>query len=174
MPGTVSPGGPGLPGPHQAACCMCARAGARCGARACKPRCVRIRSITADSRIAAMIVRLVAAVRAVLEVDLEDALEQPGPADANRPGVCAAWLSGVELRRVGILVGTCRDHQRPQLGRWAPSTPWKRIRRNLGRGTGAARRCMNVSGDITMWVVPSRHAVSSSSTTCPAALHCTR
>lgn len=53
---------------------------------------------------------LSAAVGAVLEVDLEDPLEQPGPADARRPAVCAAGLSGVELRRVGILVGTCR-HQ---------------------------------------------------------------
>ena len=33
---------------------------------------------------------------------------------------------------------------------------------------------MNSSGDITMCVVPSRHAVFSLSTTCPALLHCTR
>ena len=33
---------------------------------------------------------------------------------------------------------------------------------------------MNSSGDITMCVVPSRQAVLSLSTTCPAALHCTR
>jgi len=33
---------------------------------------------------------------------------------------------------------------------------------------------MNSSGDITMWVVPSRQAVLSLSTTCPAALICTR
>ena len=32
---------------------------------------------------------------------------------------------------------------------------------------------MNSSGDITMWV-PSRQAVLSLSTTCPAALHCSR
>ena len=43
-----------------------------------------------------------------------------------------------------------------------------------GRGTSAASRCMNSSGDITMCVVPSRHAVFSLSTTCPALLHCTR
>jgi hypothetical protein len=33
---------------------------------------------------------------------------------------------------------------------------------------------MNWIGDITMWVVPSRQGVSSSSTTRPAALVCTR
>ena len=33
---------------------------------------------------------------------------------------------------------------------------------------------MNSSGDITMCVVPSRQADFSFSTTCPAALHCTR
>jgi len=38
----------------------------------------------------------------------------------------------------------------------------------LGCGTSAAKRCMNSSGDITMWMVPSRQAVLSLSTTCPA------
>jgi len=33
---------------------------------------------------------------------------------------------------------------------------------------------MNSSGDITMWVVPSRQAVLSLSTTCPALSICTR
>ena len=41
-------------------------------------------------------------------------------------------------------------------------------------GTSAASRCMNSSGDITRWVVPSRQGVLSSSTTCPAALVCMR
>jgi predicted MFS family arabinose efflux permease len=54
------------------------------------------------------------------------------------------------------------------------STPWKRIRCSRGLGTSAASRCMNSSGDITRWVVPSRQAVLSLSTTCPAALVCTR
>jgi len=40
--------------------------------------------------------------------------------------------------------------------------------------TGTASRCMNSSGDITKCVAPSRHAVFSLSTTCPAALVCTR
>jgi len=50
----------------------------------------------------------------------------------------------------------------------------KRIRCSLGRGTSAASRCMNSSGDITKCVVPSRQGVLSLSTTCPAALVCTR
>ena len=37
-----------------------------------------------------------------------------------------------------------------------------------------ARRCTNSSGDITRWVVLSRPGVSSSSSTCPPALPCTR
>jgi hypothetical protein len=43
-----------------------------------------------------------------------------------------------------------------------------------GRGTSTASHYMNSSGDITKCVVPSRQAVFSVSTTCPAALHCTR
>ena len=50
----------------------------------------------------------------------------------------------------------------------------KRIRCSLGLGTSAASRCMNSSGHITKCVVPSRQGVSSLSTTCPAALVCTR
>ena len=50
----------------------------------------------------------------------------------------------------------------------------KRIRCSLGLGTSAASRCMNSSGDITRCVVPSRQGVLSLSTTCSAALVCTR
>ena len=39
------------------------------------------------------------------------------------------------------------------------STPWKRIRCSLGRGTSAASRCMNSNGLITRCVVPSRQGV---------------
>ena len=35
------------------------------------------------------------------------------------------------------------------------SPPWKRIKCRQGRGTSAAHRCMNSSGDITMCEVPS-------------------
>jgi exoribonuclease R len=38
-------------------------------------------------------------------------------------------------------------------------TPWKRIRCKRGRGTRAARRCRNSSGDMTIWVVPSLNAL---------------
>ena len=58
--------------------------------------------------------------------------------------------------------------------RWGTSTPWKRIRCSRGRGTRAASRCMNSSGDITRCVVPSCQGVFSFSITCAAALHCTR
>ena len=64
-------------------------------------------------------------------------------------------------------------HQRGQL-RVGRQHPMEAVRCSRGRGTGAARRCMNSSGDITMCVVPSRQGVLSLSTTCPAALHCTR
>ena len=50
----------------------------------------------------------------------------------------------------------------------------KRIRCSRGLGTSAASRCMNFSGDITRWVVPSRQGDFSFSTTWPAALVCTR
>lgn len=50
----------------------------------------------------------------------------------------------------------------------------RRIRCSRGLGTSAASRCLNLSGDITRRVVPSRPAVSSLITTCPAALVCTR
>ena len=50
----------------------------------------------------------------------------------------------------------------------------KRIRCSRGRGTNAASRCMNSRGDIIRCVVPSRQGVLSLSTTCPAALVCTR
>ena len=50
----------------------------------------------------------------------------------------------------------------------------KRIRCSRERGTSAASRCMNSSGDMTRCVVPSRQAVLSLGTTCPAALVCTR
>src|SRR5262245_31663192 len=35
-----------------------------------------------------------------------------------------------------------------------PNTRWKRIRCKRGRGTRAARHCMNSSGDMTIWAVP--------------------
>jgi len=61
----------------------------------------------------------------------------------------------------------------PRRRAWRPSRAGL-IRCSLGLGTIAASRCMNPSGDITRCVVPSRHGVLSLSTTCPAALVCTR
>ena len=58
------------------------------------------------------------------------------------------------------------------------SPPWKRpalslsngIRCKRGQCTSAARRCMNSSGDMTTWVVPSLNALFSCNTTWPAQL----
>ena len=59
---------------------------------------------------------LATAVRAVLDVDLEHALEQPGPADPHWPGVCAAGLARRLLGFTGSLLGAMRHYQCPQLG----------------------------------------------------------
>ena len=90
--------------------------------------------------------QLAAAVRAMLHVDLEHALEQPSP-DTNSPVDCLCLARG-------LATGQARPAR--------------------GRGTSAASRCMNSSGDITRCVVPSRQGVFNLSTTCPAALVCTR
>ena len=58
---------------------------------------------------------LTTAVRAVLEVDLKHAREQPDPTNARRPAVRAAWLGRGELRLAGDLLGAVRHHQCPQL-----------------------------------------------------------
>ena len=60
------------------------RAGDRGGARADKPRCVRILAITMGSSIGGDELQGAAALRALLDVDLEYPLEQPGPAQAHR------------------------------------------------------------------------------------------
>ena len=64
-------------------------------------------------------------------------------AEAGTTACSVAWCAGlatIAARNVAL----------------GASTPWKRIRCSLGRGTSAARRCMSSSGDITIWVVPSR------------------
>ena len=91
-----------------------------------------------------------ATVGAVFHVDIENPFEQP--AQLMRAEL-ACWgapsrSSEVSFRvsaRLGMICGRSLA-----LG---ASTPWKRIRLSLGRGTKAARRCMNSSGGITMWVV---------------------
>jgi len=52
--------------------------------------------------------------------------------------------------------------------------PGKPVRPELGRCTSAAGCCMSSSGLITSRVVPSRHGVLNLSSTCQAALTCTR
>src|SRR5262249_5634799 len=54
------------------------------------------------------------------------------------------------------------------------STSWKRIRWRRGRGTGGARRPMNSSGSMTIWVVASLYGLLSCSTTWPARLRLSR
>lgn len=77
-----------------------ARACTRASARASSPRSVTIRSITGDARMAAMIL-LSLAVRAVLEVDLADELEQPRhqdlPCNCPSPATADGWFVSVRL-----------------------------------------------------------------------------
>jgi len=47
---------------------------------------------------------------------IEHPLEQPGPADARWPGVCAAWLLGGGPRCAGLMALPCGHHQCPRLG----------------------------------------------------------
>ena len=58
-------------------------AGERGGARVGRPKWLRI-LITGGSSMAAMIFKLPPPVRAVLDVDVEDPFEQPGPTQARR------------------------------------------------------------------------------------------
>ncbi len=129
--------------------------------------------------------QLAAAVRAVLQIEFEHALEQPRPAQPHRPMVRTVRLALGGWRGVRGRLGLLRHHQRAQLGvggqqparrgsgsgAVAAVAPATEGRSSIAR---AASRCMNSSGDITRCVVPSRHGVLSFSTTCPAALVCTR
>jgi len=114
---------------------------------------------------------------------IEHPLEQPGPADARWPGVCAAWLLGRRPPMRRPHGPAPRAPPVPTAWHWAPAphgsgsgAAWAaaRVPERRPSFARAARRCMNSSGDITMWVVPSRQAVLSLSTTCPALLICTR
>ena len=92
----------------------------------------------------------------MFDVDVEDPFEQPGPAHAWRfslgRGVIGWWLGGTLCRAGTIFLRNFA------LG---ASTPWKRIRCKRGRGTRAARRSMNSSGSMTIWVVPSLYGLFS-------------
>ena len=100
----------------QAACRDCSRATERGGARACRPRCVRIFSITGCSRITGNDLQLAAAVRAVLQVERKHPLEQPGPTQPHRPVMRAARLALGRWRGLGGRLGLLRHHHRAQLG----------------------------------------------------------
>ena len=78
---------------------------------------MRIFSITGCSKMAAMIFQLTAAARAVRQVDLEDALEQPGPAQPHRAMVRTVRLALGRWRYLRGRLGLLPHHQRAQLGR---------------------------------------------------------
>ena len=103
-----------------------------------------------------------AAVRAMLHVDVEDALEQPCPTHAVRPDLHSPDLAlGSDNAfggRLFVRARSLRHDQRPQLGVRGQDAmepdevqPRTRYQRRC--------RCMNSSGDITRCVVPSRHGV---------------
>ncbi len=93
--------------------------------------------------------------------------EQPGPAygGRRRGRSTSAWSAEGVLAltgRFGMISGRSLA-LRPRRAKQAP--PWPGFGRehametdeiNRGRGTSAASRCMNSSGDITIGVVPSR------------------
>ena len=58
----------------------------------------------------------------------------------------------------------------------APQIVWNKSNRCAGErgGAGVGRRCMNSSGDMTIWVVPSLNALFSCNTTWPARLRLSR
>ena len=139
----------------QAACSAWPRAGARGGARACRPRCVRIFSMTGASRMAAMIFNWppqfgqCSRSRSNTRLSSRAQLSRTGP-------WCAQFASHVAGSAASALSsGACGTTIGRSLALGA-STPWKRIRCKRGLGTRAAKRCMNSSGDITRCVVPSR------------------
>src|SRR5262245_52319329 len=82
-----------------------------------------------------------AAVGTVFHVDVEDAFEQPGPADARRRALPVSASLGDSVAG-GAGAGTILLRNLA----FGASTPWNRIRWRRGRGTRAARRYMNSSG----------------------------
>jgi hypothetical protein len=112
------------------------------------------------------------AVRAVLHVDLEDVLEQLGPAHAHRSVVRAVRLASGGLRGVRRRLGYFWHHQRAQLGvggqdAFKPNQAQR-------RGSSVASFRMNSSGDMTRCMVPSRQAALSFRPSSLAASACTR
>ena len=85
---------------------------------------------------------------------------------AGAPCACASSVEASVARSAGLGMILPRNFA---LG---TSMPWKRIRCKRERGTSAASRCMNSSGAMTIWVVPSLNALFSCNTTSPARLRC--
>ena len=106
-----------------------------------------------------------AAVRAVLHVDIEDSFEQPGPAQTR----CFSLGTGVIGRGLGCMLWRSGNDFTAQL-RVRRQHSMEADRCKHGPGTSAARRCMNSSGAMTIWVVPSLYALFSCNTTSPARL----
>lgn len=104
-----------------------------------------------------------AAIRAMLNVDVEHAYEQPRPGHALRFAV-RVLLRGFARRPHRI------RHDRSAQLRMRGEHPVKADQVQARAGCQAARRCMNSWGCMTMWVVPSRYGLFSFSTTWPLAL----
>src|SRR4030095_7340896 len=110
-----------------------------------------------------------AAVGTIFNVDIEDPFKQPGPVHAW----CLPLTLGVTGRRLGGTFWRSGSDFTAQL-RVGASAPWKLIRWRRGRGTRAARRSMNSSGSMTIWVGPFLYGLFSGSTTWPARLRLSR
>ena len=58
------------------------------------------------------------------------------------------WVTGFKSSAVSLMVTGPPGVTSARSLALGASTPWKRIRLSLGRGTSAARRCMNSNGAI--------------------------
>ena len=123
--------------------------------------------------------------RAVFAESSPSRVASPGQAPAriaSRLGTPTAWRKRAPGRIVSPVAepllpqgsGRLEEGQRPSRGaqrgprRQAQVREYPDHRCRRGRGTSAARRGMNSSGDMRMRVVPSRHALFCCSTTSPA------
>jgi hypothetical protein len=119
-------------------------AGAFGGARVGNPRWARILAITAGASMAAMSVK--GPPQYGCHVDFKHPFEQLGPAQAGRRGCggCSAVLIGGGR----CLVGLAWDDLGSE-GSVGREHAMEANEMERGRGTSAARRCMNSSGAIT-------------------------
>ena len=134
------------------------RAGDRGGARADKPRWVRILAITGGSSIAAMSFK-VPPHCGLCSMSISNT-RLSNRAQLRHTGATAGGASAWSAEGVLVLTGTLgkpgpgrSPAWRPEDGMisgrslaWGARTPWKRMRCSLGRGTSAARRCIELQG----------------------------